>query len=84
MGVRSHPQLKDVKIVFSGFRNTKLEDWITQQGGNVSTSISSKTTMLLVNSEDSSSTKTTVANKLGIPIVTLAAFNTKFNVPTLQ
>jgi NAD-dependent DNA ligase len=84
MGVRSHPQLKDVKIVFSGFRNTKLENWITQQGGNISTSISSKTTMLLVNSEDSSSTKTTVANKLGIPIVTLAAFNTKFNVPTLQ
>lgn len=41
-------RLKDVTIVFTGFRNKELEEYIIKNGGIVSGSISKKTNILLV------------------------------------
>lgn len=40
--------MQGIIVVFSGFRDTKLEEEITNRGGKVSTSVSSKTSMVVV------------------------------------
>ena len=57
------------KYVFSGFRDKELEDRITKNGGTVATSISSKTTALIVSTLGETSSKITKAKSLGIKII---------------
>jgi DNA ligase (NAD+) len=60
---------KNQVIVFSGFRDRKLEEWIVDQGGEVRTTISKRTTILVVaNLEDTTSKKVIRAIELGIQI----------------
>lgn len=61
-------------FVFSGFRDKKLEQLIKENGGTVSDQVSSKTTTLIVNDINITTTKTDKAKLLGIKIVTLDTF----------
>ena len=64
------------KYVFSGFRDKGLEDRITKNGGSVSTSISSKTTALIVSTLEETSSKITKAKSLGIKIIQRSEYET--------
>jgi DNA ligase (NAD+) len=66
--------LEGKKYVFSGFRDKELEEYITRNGGAVSTSISSKTTALIVSKIGEKSSKVSKAQELGIKIIERDAF----------
>ncbi len=68
------------KIVFSGFRNTKLEEEIKKRGGKVTTSISKNTSILVVSSKEGGSSKIEKAKELNIPIYELSEFREKFGI----
>jgi NAD-dependent DNA ligase len=61
-------------FVFTGVRDKELEKFISDNGGSVSTSVSSKTYMLIVKDLDNESSKVTKAKLLGVNILTLADF----------
>lgn len=60
--------LKDMKVVFTGFRDKDLEEIIKNRGGKTVTSISKNTTVLVVADKYSKSSKTQKAIELNIPI----------------
>ena len=60
---------KDMKIVFSGFRDKELEELIKDKGGKVTTSVSKNTNLLVVDDIDTSSSKYKKASELGIKII---------------
>lgn len=64
----------DLVYVFSGFRDKNLERCIISAGGRVTTSISKKTTKLIIKDESSSGGKIDKARELGIEVVTLKNF----------
>lgn len=71
----SKDNLKDQVIVITGGLNhysnrTELQNAIVALGGRCATSVSSKTTMVICNDKDSSSSKMIKARQLGIPILT--------------
>jgi NAD-dependent DNA ligase len=70
--------LDGLKIVFTGFRDAKLEEYITTHGGIVSTSVSSKTDIVVCATVDDTSSKVTKAMELNIKIMTKAAFIKKY------
>lgn len=65
----------DQIIVMSGFRDSNLQKLIEENGGKVTTSVSSKTTLLIVKNKNEQSEKIQKAKQLGIPIVTIDEFN---------
>jgi DNA ligase (NAD+) len=62
------------KVVFTGFRDAELEDAATAAGYEVSTSVSSKTALVVAADVDAGSGKVTKARELGIQVVSVAAF----------
>lgn len=69
--------LQGQTIVFSGFRDTpalNLEKQIKQRGGKITTSVSKKTTFLVVKDVNDSTSKPTKAKQLGVKIVQLNDF----------
>lgn len=72
-------KLKGEKIVFTGFRDKKLEEKIKENGGTVSGTVSSKTTLLL-SSGDTSSSKYKKAKQLGIKIMSPREFTKKYQL----
>lgn len=68
----------DKKVVFTGFRNKELEDFIVSNGGSITESVS-KNTSLVVYSETSSS-KYLKAVELKVPVLTMAEFKKKYNI----
>jgi NAD-dependent DNA ligase len=74
-------KLKDVVVVFTGFRNKEFELLVQSQGGTVSTTINKKTTHLIVkdiNGKESS--KEQKARELGVRIITLENFKTEYRL----
>ena len=67
-------KLKDMKIVFSGFRDKELEEKIVGQGGSIVETISKNTNYLIVKSKDEQSSKIDKAKKLNIQILTKTEF----------
>jgi NAD-dependent DNA ligase len=65
-------------IVFTGFRSKDLERRIVEMGGNVKTSVSSKTSIVVTASESNTSTKVKKAKELGIPVMTKQEFIAKY------
>jgi NAD-dependent DNA ligase len=61
--------------VFTGFRDPQLEKRITDAGGKVGTSVSSKTTAVIAADPEESSGKIDKAKALGIQIIPRAQFN---------
>ena len=71
---------KDEKIVFTGFRDKELQDKIESLGGKVSTSVSSKTTLVIYADNDKTSSKVKKAEDLGINLMTKSSFLNKFRL----
>lgn len=67
-------------FVFSGFRDKDLEKVITENGGSVGSSVSSKTSMLIVKTVDDESGKILKAKTLEIPIMTIEDFKDILNL----
>lgn len=69
------------KIVFTGIRDKSLEKMIKSNGGKVTTSVSSNTTILVhADNADKSSSKFTKALKLKIKIMSITEFKKKYNL----
>ena len=58
-------------VVFTGFRNTELQEEFNKIGYEVSDNVNSKTVAVITNSRDSNSTKCRAAMKKGIDIIHL-------------
>jgi DNA ligase (NAD+) len=72
--------LSGQKIVFTGFRNKNLQEWITHRGGKVSTSVSKNTTLIIASDTKEDSGKLNDARKLNIPIISLNDFIKEYEV----
>ena len=71
--------LSGMKIVLSGFRDKKLEEYIVTRGGKVVTSVSKQTSILVVASNSAEpSGKTAKALELGVTILELKEFTDQF------
>jgi len=68
--------LAEIKIVFTGFRNKDWEKKVTENGGEISTTVSKNTSLLVVNDEDidGSSSKLLKAKTLNIKIIKKSEF----------
>jgi DNA ligase (NAD+) len=66
--------LEDEVIVFSGFRDKNLELQIKERGGRVASSVSKKTTRLVVANMNDMTSKPKTAKQLNIPIIKLQDF----------
>ena len=73
--MKSISTLKDLTVVFTGFRDKALENVIILNGGTVEKNVSKKTSVLITDDLEGESTKITTAKKLNIPIVTVEIFN---------
>ena len=62
------------KFVFTGFRDPELKEAIEKNGGTVTDTVSSKTSMLIVSKIEESSTKVTKARQLGVKIIQRSEF----------
>ena len=72
--------LQNKKIVFSGFRDKELEEFIEKQGGQVVGTISKNTSFLVVKDLDESSSKIAKAEDLNIKILSKTLFIKKFKL----
>lgn len=70
--------LSGLKIVFTGFRSSELEQKIKEQGGNVVSAINKSTSILVAKSLDDLKGKAEKAKEFGIPIMTRDEFQTKY------
>lgn len=68
------------KIVFSGIRSKDLEKFITDNGGEVTSAVSKKTTLVLVKRLDDDTGKATKAKELGIKIQVVDDFMKAYNM----
>jgi DNA ligase (NAD+) len=71
----SKKDLDGMVIVFTGFRDKELEEKITEHGGNVTTSITKKTTLVIAADPEEDSSKLKKAKELGIKIMKREAFS---------
>ena len=65
-------RLNNLKFVITGTlsrKRSEIESDIKANGGDVGSSVTSKTSYLVCNDKDSSSSKTVKAKKLGVPII---------------
>jgi DNA ligase (NAD+) len=70
--------LEDKKFVFSGFRDKNLEKQIEERGGQVTTSVSSKTFAVIAANKKESSSKIDKANQLGLSVYEKDEFIEKY------
>lgn len=75
----SSSKLKGQVIVFTGFRDSELSNLIQSNGGIEGSSVSTKTTILVVKSKSSNSSKTEKAKSLGIKIMSVDEFTKWLN-----
>ena len=64
--------LNGLSVVFTGFRSKDLEKQVENAGGKMSTSVSSKTGLVVTDDVDGSSGKLTTAREKGIKIISMA------------
>ena len=72
--------LEDQKIVFTGFRDSKLEKFVEDNGGKLSTSVSSNTTLLIYSDDSLESSKYKKAVELNIKKITKDEFIKKYKL----
>ena len=69
-------QMKGQTIGFSGVRDAAAQQWIQEQGGAVSNGVTSETTMLVMKTTGTGSSK----EQKAIPILTLVEFKKKYKL----
>ena len=74
---KSHP-LFEKKIVITGFRNKDLEYSILSKGGEIATSVSKSTFIVIAKDPEDESGKVLQAKEKNIPIMTMNEFSEKF------
>ena len=65
---------KGLSICVSGFRDSNLEEVITNEGGKIVSGVSKKTTHLVVKDKSANSSKISKARLFGIPILSIEEF----------
>ena len=75
--VIDNPELK-INVVFTGFRDNELEEFIKLNGGSIKTSISSNIDYLIIKDSDTTSSKIKKAKELNVKIITKEEFENKF------
>jgi len=70
--------LKDMAVIFTGFRNKDWEDKIKEGGGRVVTSVSKNTTLVVAADPDDNTGKITKAKELGITIISKNEFEKQY------
>lgn len=65
-------------IVFTRFRNDKWKEFIEENGGKVTGSVSRNTTLVVYNDGETTSKKYLTAIKLGIPVMAKSEFEAKY------
>lgn len=65
-------------IVFTGFRNKEWQQFIEENGGKVSTSVSRNTTIVVYNDGEENTSKYKQAEKLGIKLISKSKFEKKY------
>jgi NAD-dependent DNA ligase len=65
-------------IVMTGFRDTELQNELKTLGAKLGTSVSKSTFVVLVKDLEEDTGKAEDAKKLGIPLMTPAAFKAKY------
>jgi len=70
--------LNRMTIVFSGIRG--YESFVEKCGGKVSSAVSKQTSLLVVKELDIETTKNKKAKELGVPIILVSEFKTRFNI----
>ena len=78
--VTTQPSFHGMRIVFTGFRDKGLEEYITARSGTVSGTVSKNTSMVVCKDDGEESGKLTRARELNIPILTLDAFKAKYQI----
>ena len=71
---------ENMKIVFTGFRDKELQNKIEDLGGSVTTSVSTKTNIVVHADNEQNSSKIEKATQLGIKILSKSEFIKKFNL----
>lgn len=69
---------KDMKVCFTGVRDKHLEQVIVLNGGEIVSGVSKKTTLLIVDDMNTTSSKAVKAKELGIEIQTINDFKLTF------
>ena len=73
----SHPLFKK-KVVITGFRDKTLEENIASKGGELATSVSKNTFIVIAKDVNDDSGKVMLAKEKNIPLMTLEEFNEKY------
>lgn len=73
-------RVKNKTFIFTGVRDKTIEQYITDNGGIVGTSVNKNTHALIVKTLESESSKATKAKQLKIPILTLEQFKVSLNM----
>ena len=75
-------KFNNINIVFTGFRNIKLENKIINNGGNVNNNINKNTNYLIIpkNNYNENTSKLIKANELKINIISEENFINKYNI----
>jgi DNA ligase (NAD+) len=72
-------KLSGMKIVMSGFRDAQLEDYIVNNGGEISSGVSKNTSILIIKDESIMGTSKVIkATELGVKIYTIDSFYNKY------
>ncbi len=74
---------KDKIIVFTGFRNSEWEKIIKSSGGQVTGSVSKKTTLVVASDLNDNSSKVVRARELGINLISKEEFSSKFRLDNI-
>jgi DNA ligase (NAD+) len=72
--VKTSGNLSGQVVVMSGFRDKELEEKIKQNGGSIGSSITSKTTILIVKDKTQTTTKIQKAKEKGVKIYSIEEF----------
>ena len=75
--IKSNGKCAGLKVCFTGIRDKELEDTIIQEGGEIVSGVSRKTTNLIVADLSSNSSKMQKAKELGMAIDTIELFRGK-------
>lgn len=78
--IKSNGKFKNLKFIFTGFRDKELENIIEKEGGTLSSAVSGNTDFVVTIDKDSDSSKVTKAKSLGIKILTKLELINKFKI----
>jgi NAD-dependent DNA ligase len=67
-------KLGHINVVFTGFRDKDIEEYIIANGGKVSGSVSKNTSHVVVKDKNKDSSKAVKAKELGVPVVSVEEF----------